>query len=914
MLTLRKLAISTWLLLCLTSFVVCVPMSHVLKIKEENLIRERRDVTETSTKPAKNDTKPNISSFTVTSNIKYRYATTVVSNRVANPADVAQEIAFTVTLPDAAFISGFLMQIKDKVYEAYVKEKEEAKKDYQEAVDRGETAGHVELSARDSNVFTVSVNVEPLSKVTFNLTYEQLLARTLGLYENIINVNPGQIVKNMAIEVNIDESSNITVLQVPDLKTSNEIDSTDTKNKLATIEQSGKTGKVTWSPNTEQQQQLSNSGVKGQFIVRYDVDRVSNPNQILLDEGYFVHFYAPSDLKTLNKHVLFALDISGSMGGRKIEQLREALVQILGDIGEGDYFSLILFSDSVQLWTLNGTVGEASPTWYYNEERTTPTPDIEISERFIIPATKENIDKAKVFAQSLNETGGTNIIAALRKSLQIAHWGQKEFSKNAKPLIIFLTDGQPNVEMSDTDEIVKTVKKLNVDKYPLFSLAFGQGADYDFLRKLSLSNSGFARNIYVASDTHLQLKNFYKEVASPLLSNVSFDYVAGQISNETLTKSVFNNLFNGSELVVAGRLAGGAKTINGNLTGQSSNGFFCIEILPPIIIDHELHPVNKTRGHLEKLWAYLYIKELLDKDLLSDEKNSTYKQKALKLSLEYSFVTPLTSLVVRKPNETSNADVHNQQNPESPDLASSSAQMMLPSLQSYSYAYASPSSLAQPANRIGGTSLKVSANYLNSAVGLRGPGNLYYASAAAPGLPAPMSAGNSFPLHQVLRTSVNPSAGVKYKSTTYNPTTTTSYPNSFLVQEEPIETTFIAEADSDVLLNITDIAWLKNVTDIKFPSSNNTYSVGQSDLPNTEFQTCLLPNSNNTLGHCRHLAHCVIREIISTFEDFVPYGEQCVIDARFVGICCPNKFIPKPQNTTTEAFSTTTTVPTTSHA
>lgn len=48
-------------------------------------------------------------------------------------------------------------------------------------------------SARDSNVFTVSVNVEPQSKVTFNLTYEQLLTRTLGLYENIVNVNPGQV-------------------------------------------------------------------------------------------------------------------------------------------------------------------------------------------------------------------------------------------------------------------------------------------------------------------------------------------------------------------------------------------------------------------------------------------------------------------------------------------------------------------------------------------------------------------------------------------------------------------------------------------------------------------------------------------------------------------------------------------------
>lgn len=42
-------------------------------------------------------------------------------------------------------IFSLFRQIKDKVYEAYVKEKEEAKKDYQEAVDRGETAGHVEL-------------------------------------------------------------------------------------------------------------------------------------------------------------------------------------------------------------------------------------------------------------------------------------------------------------------------------------------------------------------------------------------------------------------------------------------------------------------------------------------------------------------------------------------------------------------------------------------------------------------------------------------------------------------------------------------------------------------------------------------------------------------------------------------------
>ena len=32
-------------------------------------------------------------------------------------------------------------------------------------------------------------------------------------------------------------------------------------------------------------------------------------------DGYFVHFYAPSTLPILPKHVVFVLDTSGSMAG-----------------------------------------------------------------------------------------------------------------------------------------------------------------------------------------------------------------------------------------------------------------------------------------------------------------------------------------------------------------------------------------------------------------------------------------------------------------------------------------------------------------------------------------------------------------------------------------------------------------------
>jgi hypothetical protein len=79
-------------------------------------------------------------------------------------------------------------------------------------------------SARDSNHFTVSVNVEPQKKATFNLTYEELLTRKLGLYNHVINLQPGQEVRDLQVQVFISESRNITALRVPELRVGNEID------------------------------------------------------------------------------------------------------------------------------------------------------------------------------------------------------------------------------------------------------------------------------------------------------------------------------------------------------------------------------------------------------------------------------------------------------------------------------------------------------------------------------------------------------------------------------------------------------------------------------------------------------------------------------------------------------------------
>lgn len=54
-------------------------------------------------------------------------------------------------------------------------------------------------SGRKTEKFTVSVNIAAASKVTFELTYEELLKRNFGKYEMLIKVKPKQLVNHFEV-------------------------------------------------------------------------------------------------------------------------------------------------------------------------------------------------------------------------------------------------------------------------------------------------------------------------------------------------------------------------------------------------------------------------------------------------------------------------------------------------------------------------------------------------------------------------------------------------------------------------------------------------------------------------------------------------------------------------------------------
>ncbi|CAC5406521.1 unnamed protein product [Mytilus coruscus] len=566
-----------------------------------------------------------ITSLHVQSDIRYRFATTLVTSTVANNDNKSVEAKFDVTLPDAAFITEFVMEIDGQLYPGEINEKEKAKKKYETAKKKGQTAGIVSQKPRHTNRFSVDVNVAAESSVTFNLTYQELLERVYGEYEHIIYIDPGQIVEDFKIDVAIHESRDITKVSVPpirnDIISDNSID--EGKNALVTIDRpTTKSAMIHYAPTIDDQKQQSDQGISGLFVIEYDVERKFDGGEVLVVDGYFVHFFAPSGMKPIPKDILFILDVSGSMTGVKIRQQRDAMDKILQDLNEEDRFNIMEFSSQSKLW-----------------------------QESLVSVNSNTTHNAREFSQKMLASGGTRANDALEKGIQFLN--NVELDSQRIKLIVFMTDGRAD---TSSNIILKNVKTYNTKGITMFSLAFGNNADYTFIKKLAVQNKGIARRIFEDSDSSLQIKGFYDEISSATLQNLTFKYLGKDDEVvENVTRLNFDTFFDGKELIIAGKMSDdNVNEVDLVVTGDGSDGH--IELSLDSDVNKGVLELTKPEDFhkiTERIWAYLTIKQLLESAIAVDnaEEKIQLNQRALDLSLKYKFVTPLTSMVVTKPDE-----------------------------------------------------------------------------------------------------------------------------------------------------------------------------------------------------------------------------------------------------------------------
>ncbi|KAJ8046223.1 Inter-alpha-trypsin inhibitor heavy chain H3 [Holothuria leucospilota] len=557
--------------------------------------------------------EPSVTSYHIVSTVTARYVSTSAIATLFNEADVSQEVEFTFRLTPEAFISDFVMIVDGVPYKASVREREVAQKAYNQARRRGQSAAQVRQRVQSSAQFSVDLNLARRTSVVFNLTYQELLHRDKGHFTHNIHVTPGQIVEDLRVEVRITEPqglASVSAAWTPQDRALSPATSFYPPSTQAT---------VLFSPSKSLQARQSRvKGLNGVLTVTYDVIHELNGGDLQICNGYFVHHISPEGLPPAPKEVIFVIDVSGSMWGTKMSQTISAMVSILGEMRPIDRFNIASFSTGVRFWKQKS-----------------------------VPATPPYIRAGQAYVRTLRASGATNIHDAI-----VAAANQFHSTDEAFPAIIFLTDGRPNTGISQPNALAESVKRVINKRVALFCIGFGNDVDDALLERLAAENQGLYRKVFVDSSAEIQMQGFFREVATPLMYNINIRYLNDAVDTNSLTGGNFISYFEGKELVVAGKVADNFRgnSLDVVVTGKSRNDSLRFRVSESI--DQELDP-GMVEDFAQRMWAFLTIKDKLAraKRSPSQTEKATLTQEALDLSLKYSFVTPLTSLIVIKPPE-----------------------------------------------------------------------------------------------------------------------------------------------------------------------------------------------------------------------------------------------------------------------
>lgn len=326
------------------------------------------------------------------------------------------------------------------------------------------------------------------------------------------------------------------------------------------------------------------------------------------EDGYFMLLLAPgaaTSAAPVRRDLVAVIDVSGSMSGAKIEQARNALIQLLGSLREGDRFRLVAFSGGVRR---------------YAQEWTAVTPD--------------GRREATSWIRSLQAEGGTNIAGALAEAFT-ASPGEQSLG-----VVVFLTDGQASTGETDPERIVERAEQGR-GRFRVFAFGVGDDVNTYLLDRLSERARGTTEYVRPGEDIERAVGSLSAKIASPVLTDLALSAGASELYD--LQPSSLPDLFAGDELVVFGRYRGGRSaeqsiTVRGNRNGRQEE-----------FTTRFADPGEDQARYIEQLWASRKAGALSREIRLRGQTRETMD--ALKqLALRYGILTEYTSYLVQEPN------------------------------------------------------------------------------------------------------------------------------------------------------------------------------------------------------------------------------------------------------------------------
>lgn len=504
-----------------------------------------------------------------------------------------------------AAVHGMTLEVGEHRIRAKIREKQQAKQEYEKAREEGKSAALLEQQR--PNVFSMSVaNVMPGDEIKVELHYSELLVPTDGTYEFVYPtvVGPRYPSKEAPAEssgwvkspyLHEGEAPSYKLDIVTSLAAGMPLEEVSCPSHRTDVEWvSENTARITLDPKEE-------NGGNRDYILRYRLQGKQVETGLLLyageEENFFLLMMQPPErvepAQIPPREYIFVLDVSGSMHGFPLDTAKVLMRELIGGLRPTDRFNVILFSGASRL------IAPES-----------------------LPATPENVRQVIALIDQERGGGETELGAALDRALALP--GNDGISRTT----IVITDGYVSAEGDVFERIRKNLNQAN-----LFAFGIGSSVNRYLIEGMARAGQG---EPFVATDSgeaKVVAKKFQEYVKSPALTDIAVD-MEGFGAYDVEPQSI-PDLFADRPLVIFGKYRGKASgTIR--VTGLSGRGSY------EKVFDVAESEASADNRALRYLWARARVARLSD-DVV--ENDGATRLAVTELGLKYELLTAYTSFV-----------------------------------------------------------------------------------------------------------------------------------------------------------------------------------------------------------------------------------------------------------------------------
>lgn len=327
------------------------------------------------------------------------------------------------------------------------------------------------------------------------------------------------------------------------------------------------------------------------------------------------------DRPTIKREVTIVIDRSGSMRGEKIEQAKNAALQIIESLDEGERFNIISYSDTI--------------------ERFAPAP---------VEKNRKSVGEARDVIGAIQAVGGTNIHDALLEAVR------PEPAEGTLPLVLFLTDGLATVGVTGEHEIREAVGSANGHERRIFTFGVGFDVNAPLLSALARHTRGASTFVLPDEDVEVKVGQVFRKLQGPVLASPRLRWNDATASGgmhriRQVLPAELPDLFAGERFVILGEYSG-SRPMSFHLMGEGGNG------APRGSI--ELNPASASvaNSFVPRLWAQRKIASMIEQIRLSGDAASVREElvaEIVRLSLKHGILTEYTAFLAAEEGEFARA-------------------------------------------------------------------------------------------------------------------------------------------------------------------------------------------------------------------------------------------------------------------